>query len=150
MRPTAGTRLIDAYEALTGALVAALSQIDVQVLDGPRVAQELEPDVLLVGYSQDAGMTLSHQRAGLGSRIDETFTVRCFFSTVSGDTELTARRARVRQMLDVVAALCALERPLGGVIDRLAFGEQLDLEQEQTEDGAVCELEFSLTGHILR
>lgn len=150
MRPGNGTAVIAAYEALAGALRAALEPAGVQVLDGPRVAEELADDVLLVGYSGDYGLTMSHMRAGLGNRIDETATLYCLFSTVSGDTDLPARRARAQEVLDVVAAICALERPLAGLVDRLGFGESIDFQQAQTEDGAVCELSFSLVGRILR
>lgn len=150
MEPTNGTRLIAAYEALSGALRAVLEPQRVQVLDGPRVAEDLQEDVLLVGYSPDAAVSATHQRAGLGARITETFELRCLFSTVSGDTDLRARRQRVQDVLDLIAAMCALDRPLGGAVDRLGFGESLDLQQEQTSDGAVAELSFSLVGRILR
>lgn len=150
MEPTNGTRVIAAYEALSGALRAVLEPAGVQVLDGPRVAEDLEPDVLLVGYSAEAAATASHERAGMGSRITETVEIRCLFSTASGDTDLNLRRARVQEVLDLIAAVCALDRPLGGAVDRLGFGGNLDLQQEQTRDGSVAELSFSLVGRILR
>lgn len=150
MEPTSGTRVIAAYEALSGALRAVLEPAGVQVLDGPRVAEDLQPDVLLVGYSAEAALSATHERAGLGGRINETLELRCLFSTASGDTDLPARRARVQEVLDLIAAVCATQRPLAGAVDRLGFGASLDLQQEQTRDGAVAELSFSLLGRIIR
>jgi hypothetical protein len=150
VEPTSGTRVIQAYEALSGALRSVLEPAGVQVLDGPRVAEDLQPDVLLVGYSPEAALTATHERAGLGARITESIELRCLFSTASGDTELSQRRARVQEVMDLISAMCALQRPLAGAVDRLGFGESLDLQQEQTRDGAVAELSFSLTGRILR
>ncbi|MFB9378595.1 hypothetical protein ACFFKU_06870 [Kineococcus gynurae] len=150
MRPQSGTRLITAYTAVLDLLTAQLVTVGFEVIDGPRAAQNLPNDVLLLATGGDIGMTMTQARAGLGARRDESFTLRAVLSTWSGDTDLGVRRERIEAALNVLDQLTTDRTLFTGVLDDLRLGEDFGMEQQQTTDGAVIEVVLTLVGRILR
>ena len=82
-------------DALIAAATAAMPE-GAQVVDGPRAAQELASDVLIVGQFSEGGTVRSSQTraAGLGTRPAESFAVQCILSSWSGDPGMKPRRDR--------------------------------------------------------
>lgn len=136
--------------AVVDALIAAFTEAlpNAQVVDGPRTAQELADDVVIVGQFSDAGSVRSTQvrQQGLGSRPQETFTVQCVLSSWSGTPGMRARRVRAGEMLAAVDTALRADMTLGGVADNVTLGENIEWLQDQTNSGPVCEVAFEVTG----
>lgn len=145
--PTRIPAVIDALvQTMTDAMPAG------SVLDGPRSIQDLPNDVLLIGFSApglpavDSDLSRSE---GLGHRYEETFEVRCLISSAAGGTNIKARRDACFAILQKVEATLKESAGLGGVADAVTLGPSQAWGEEQTQDGAVCEVSFSIVGRAL-
>lgn len=119
------------------------------VLDGPRTAEDLPEDVVVIGQPNTGGESVTNdvERAeGLGHRYVETFEVYCVASSVGGDTDMKARRDRCLELVQLLEQGLKQDRGLGGVCDLVGLGPSMNWAQAQTPDGSVCEVAFSVVG----
>lgn len=129
---------------------------NVNIFDGPVVLEsEYEhPDTLFIGDTgDDAPSGSSQQEFGpygrtTGSR-DETGTILCTAESTSGDTDMRARRERVKEIVAAVEGLvrqnvlATSDPTLGGAVLWCRITNQ-ELRQSQTQDGAFAEMAFAL------
>lgn len=144
------TRVPAVIDALMARLTARLSDTD--VLDGPPRQQELQPDVVIIGYPGQDGLSWDNtleRQPGLGNRLAETFEINCIVSSISGDEAMKPRRDRCLQLLAQISDALQEDRALGGVCDVVTLGPSAPGTQAQTPDGSVCEVLFAITGKAL-
>lgn len=120
---------------------------DVQVLDGPTVAQ-LERDVLAVGTGDPAVMT-ERSAPDYNGRVTETGEIICAYSSWSGDTDMSERRGRVYDLFAELEAALRANPTLADtdgapVVDDCYIGDRGELMQRQ-QKGAIAALGFSVT-----
>ena len=136
--------------AVIDALVTRLTGAQgCQVVDGPRAAQDVENDVVVIGMPDGSGeaVTSTIERAqGLGNRLNETFAIWGVISSFAGDVDIKPRRDRVAAIFADLDAALKQDRALGGVADIVGLGGDLAWRQAQTKDGAVCEVSFQIVG----
>ena len=126
---------------------------DWQVVDAGVGAQDADPDVLIVGFSDFDGTAVTEdvaQTQGLGrGRYTETIDVRCILSSESGDEDVAARRDRCLEGLALVeAALTADYGPT--VVDQWHMAGSRAWAQSQTPQGAACEVIFTVQCRVTR
>ena len=120
------------------------------VLDGPRAAQDLRDDVLVVGVGNgdnaEAYTVEREQQEGLDARIIETITVNCELSTWSGDAaaEMAPLRTRLVSMLAAIDVLAKADQRLGGACDGFFMGPRERWWPLQSSDGPGMGVEFSV------
>lgn len=137
---------------MVDALVARVTELlgdTALVLDGPRAAEDLPDNVVVIGQPSTAGESVSNdveRVQGLGHRYAETFEVYCVVSAVSGDTSMKALRDRCHAMIALIEQGLKQDTGLGGACDLAGLGPSMQWAQAQTEDGAVCEVAFSVVG----
>lgn len=132
-------------EAIAGvkALFAAANP-GVQVVDGPaRSDAELEDETFVVGYGQPAYM-LNRSAPDYGGRVTETGDVVCAISVYSGSSDMTIVRARAVELLASFEAVLREDPTMTGRVDDSMLGDTMEGTQEQTEDGAVAALAFTV------
>ena len=142
------TRVPATVDALVERLTIAFGS-EALVLDGPRAAQDLPPDVVVIGQPNTVGEAFNNdvtRTDGLGHRYVETFEIYCVVSSTCGDTDMKARRDRCLEMLAVVENALKEDRGIGGACDVAGLGPNMRWAQAQTKDGAVCDLAFSVVG----
>lgn len=138
--------------AVLAALVERVQVPGVENLYGPQAAQTLHGDVLLIGFGGDGNpaVHVDIERAeGLGNRLVEVTTVRCLFSTISGDIDMRARVERAGVFMAALDVALKADQGLGGVTDRVTLGPNADWVLAQTNDGAVCEVPFEIVTEAL-
>ncbi|PWK81730.1 hypothetical protein C8D88_116142 [Lentzea atacamensis] len=141
--------LCRAYKEVPGSPLA-----NVNIFDGPVVLEsEYEhPDSLFIGDSGDDIPSGSSQQdfgpygRTTGSR-DENGTILCTAESASGDTDMSARRARVAEIVGAVEdlvrqnVLATSDPTLGGSVLWCRITNQ-ELRQSQTTEGAFAEMLF--------
>jgi hypothetical protein len=148
------TRVPAMVAALFAKLREGFKDDVVDDIDGPPVTLAgLGDDVLSVGFSAPGGLSIDVQvekQQGLGApRYAEVFQVFMVFSSVSGDTDLEARRARCLWALTKVQTILEADRGLGGVVDAVGLGPAMEWGQDQHEDGCTVAVGFSIVGSAL-
>lgn len=148
------TRVPAAVDALFARLTAGFDGDGVDVIDGPPISVAgLGEDVLSVGFSAPGGLAIDNEltkQQGLGGpRYAEVFQVYMVFSSVSGDTDMKARRDRCLWAIEKVQAALEEDVGLGGVVDSVALGPAMEWGQEQHSDGCTCAVGFSIVGSAL-
>lgn len=150
MRSQATSSLPAVIDALLVTWRAALAGAGdaTEVFDGPIGANTpAGGDVVVVGVEPPTAAAEGQQEPhGLGNRLQEDFTVHCRVSSLSGDTDMKARRDRAYAILAILTAVLKTNPTLGGVCDRVFLGRELTLWQGQITDGAVAEVAFDITG----
>lgn len=138
-----------AYAAIPGSPLE-----NVNIFDGPVVLESeyVHPDSLFIGDTgDDAPSGSSQQDFGpygrtTGSR-DENGTILCTAESTSGDTVISTRRARVKEIVGAVEdlvrqnVLATSDPTLGGSVLWCRITNQ-ELRQSQTVDGALAEMLF--------
>ncbi|MFZ3569958.1 hypothetical protein ACOKM5_23410 [Streptomyces sp. BH097] len=149
----ATSRVGAAVDALLAILRAAPALADAEVIDGPPAVNYTSRRRLYVGWApgadQAAAIEQSFNSAGARTR-DENFTITGYAEVRAGDKDMALRRAAVFELLAEVedalrATDAAPEAPtLGGVVlwAHLTAGS---LTQDQTSDGALAGLAFTVT-----
>ncbi len=144
---TGPTRIPAVVDALVTTMKAAIGER--AVLDGPRSIEDLPNDVLLIGFSAPGTPAVESEvsRAqGLGHRYDEVFEINCLISSAAGGTDIKARRDACFEILKKVEQALKASAGLGGVADSVTLGPNQNWGEAQTQDGAVCEIAFSIVG----
>ena len=99
-----------------------------QVLDGPRAAQELADDILVVGTGNaDTAEAYSSEldvQAGLTERLQERIAVHCEISTWNGDQDngVPTLRSKLVTALGVLDGAFRADQHLAGTCDRVYLG----------------------------
>lgn len=139
------------------AVVTALhTQVDAAltkpVYDGPRPTSAADPDYVLIGSTGDDGddaatNDLSLSSLGPGTWTDHDGEIVGSVWSVTGGTDMTACRAAAQATFDAVKAAIDADRTLGGVLKMpgLARVSRAALRQQQTSEGAVCRIAFTVT-----
>lgn len=152
MRPSS-SRVPAVVDALVTRLSATLGGTagplgDVQVLDGPRAAEDVRDDVLLVGVSGEgvSSINATTRSQGMGGRLAESFEVQCLISSLSGEPGMKQRRDRAAAVFAAVDGALRGDQTLDGVCDQVMLGPDVAWVQAQTPQGPVCEVAFTVTG----
>lgn len=147
------TRVPAFLDALDTRLRATLVADDWQVYDGPPADPNLDGDVFVFGIPDESGsaVTVSSERAdGLDIRYDETLTVRCVLSHLTGDVDdMSGARTRVKSGVDIIDTALRQDRGIGGVVDLTHLGDEEDWRQAQTQDGLAVECAFTIVAKVL-
>lgn len=124
---------------------------DVSVLDGPRAAQALADDVLVVGVGNSDGdeayASQTDVQDGLSGRLVETITINCELTTWSGDhaAEMAPLRTHLAGILAAIDAGFRADQQLAGTCDRIHLGPRARWYGLQSDDGPGMGVEFSVT-----
>lgn len=141
--PQVAAKLIDLFHTATG----------VQVTDGPHLG-ELDDEAMCVGLTEGPerpGYTTTINRMpSMGrTRLREDFTIRCFLSLITGETDMAALRARAGQILGQVAAALADEYVVTDLWDKVVLGDRTEWIPVQADSGAVLSVFFTVDGSCL-
>lgn len=124
----------------------------VQVINGPRAAQDIENDAVLVALTPmgaEAIATTSTDN-GLGGRRSENFTVWNLVSCYHGDEDVDGLYARAGAILTDIETGLAVPDALAGVADDLQLGTDMTWTPAQFAQGVALEVSFTITGRCLR
>lgn len=145
-----------AIDALVSILRASSALSGVRVIDGPpagSTSDQADNDYVYVGWQPDsdiaAEMTQDFNAAGARTR-DEAFTIPGTIDTWSGDTDMSARRARAFVLLaaleDAIRATGA--NPTAPNLNSTVLWAHLtngNLEQASTEKGVRARIPFAVS-----
>lgn len=143
-----------ALDALLTILRTGIDPNELTVLDGPAL-NNVPADVVFVGYQPGDTIAVNLQQdfayAGARRR-DETFEIRGLIESRSGDTDMQARRARAFEIFGLIeTALRATDAaPTAPTLNGTVLWAHLtagDLMQDQTPDGAVVDLAWTISCH---
>lgn len=158
MQPTT-TRVDAVVPALISALRTALA--GVQVLDGPRAAQELADTVLQVGIGNsdnaEAYSSDTEREPGLSGRLSEIITINCELTTWSGaqdDIQLQGGgttpggvgplRTRLTGIIGQIDGLFRADQQLAGTCDLVNLGPRARWYALQSDTGPGVGVEFAV------
>jgi hypothetical protein len=117
---------------------------DTQVVDGPaRNDAELEDETFVVGYG-DQAFLLERSEPDYGGRVTETGEIVCAVSVYSGGSDMAVVRGRVVALLSAFEAVLREDPTMGGRVDDAALGATMEGSQNQTEDGTIAALAFTV------
>ena len=135
-----------AIAALVSGLPGATGLTGVDVHDGPPMTGEA-PDYVCIGFDPVEPLTAvegDQVPASLGNRArEESYEIVCSLAAWSGDTAMSARRARAMQLLAAIEAWLRTNITLGGAV-RTAQIASYSLLQEQTDQGASAGVRFRI------
>ena len=115
----------------------------VQVIDGQPLRDDIEPDVIVVGYSPvQPSVDAAEYTPEIRGEI-ERFDVACLASSWSDQQSAKVVRDRVFGLYDSVDGALAADPTLGGAVIR-ALVRVLGLDQAQTDKGATATIEFTV------
>lgn len=118
----------------------AITQPDVQVLDGPDIV-DVGQDVIAVGITADDSIvSADYPTAGLVVQA-ETYDLECLVRSWNGDPDLAARRARAVQLFEEVARLVKGNPTLDQTVARARI-VRADYHPLRLPEGAVATLSF--------
>jgi hypothetical protein len=145
------TRIHDVVDALVDLIEAAAP--DLQVADGP-VIGEILSEAICVGFTEGAdspGYSTEYVRQdGMGRvRYQEAWSVRCFLTISSGDTDMRALRARGADILGLIAAALADRTRDEAAWDRAVLSGSADWVPVITDQGGLVNVFFSVEGASL-
>ena len=135
----------DAVDGLLALLTASTALRGVQIIDG-QPTQTPTKDVVAVGYAEDgAAITTSQTPRGLGNqRRAETFDIACTISAWTGAMVAKTVRDRAFAIFDACETAIVAGATLGGAVI-YAGVTQTSVSQYQTDQGAVCDLVFTVS-----
>ena len=125
------------------------------VLDGPRAAQTLRDDVLVVGVGNgehaEAYLSETKPEQGLSGRLQEMLTVNCEIVTWSGRqaAEMAPLRTKLVGYLAAIDLAFMADQQLGATCDRIYLGNKARYWPLQSEDGPGMGVEFSVVAEAL-
>ena len=134
-----------ALDGLVAVLSASAALRGVQIFDG-QPTTDTPKDFIAVGFSEDGpAVSFNHSPAGLGNaRRAETFDITCVVSSWNGGTNAATVRNRAFAMFSA----CEAAIRAGGTLNASVLFAQVvqgSVTQMQTEQGAVCDVEFSVS-----
>ena len=141
-----------AIDGLIAALKSNTHLSSVQVIDG-QPTTDLPGDYILIGFGDDTGasVTGSQVPASLGNlRRAETYTINCEISAWQGSTNMKIVRDRAFYILAAVEDVVRSNATLNAAVMFADFGQNIDLNQIQTTQGAVAVIKFTISIKITR
>jgi hypothetical protein len=133
-------------------IVVMMGLVGPKVLDGPPVGLWPDEDCIIVGWQRDAGQP---DVAGAGARVghvegfvstdQETFTIACMVSVVSGDMTMGPLRDRVFGYYDAIAAAIRQDDTLLGSVARAQLSTASMAQYLYQEAGGVVEIAFDIS-----
>jgi hypothetical protein len=141
-----------AIDGLIAALKTNTQLSSVQVIDG-QPTTDLPGDYVLIGFGDDSGASVSGTQtpASLGNlRRSEQYTINCEVSAWQGSTNMKIVRDRAFQILASVEDVVRSNATFGGAVMFADFGQNIDLNQIQTAQGAVAVIKFTISIKITR
>lgn len=133
---------------LTAMWTAALT--DVNVVDGPQVTSDAADDWLFVGYNGDIpdeyneGATGQQSLMAFAKVKGDDGPVTCAVVSRSGDSNITATRARANAVLSAAEVAIRADMQLGGLVMH-AYVSDYRYSPVQTQSGAKVRLVFTVT-----
>lgn len=117
----------------------------VTVIDGPLVSADVPDDYVTVGYvDNDQGGSYTQVQDPNGFQWQETGTVRCQLSCVTGDADLPAVRVRAFALIDAVEAAVRADRRLGVLSPSGTSELDVDVLSLSNANGTAQQLTFTL------
>jgi hypothetical protein len=133
--------------------LATNSVSPVQVINGPRAAQSIDPDALLIAITpggSEAVSVSSTPAPGLGGRPVDSFTVWALISCYHGDDDVQGLYDRAGTILDQLETGLTTAGGLPGLADDLQLGPDFTWTPAQFQNGVAVEVSFTITGRVLR
>lgn len=139
------TTVPDVLAALVAVCRRALGEV--QVLDGPRRAEDLQDDFVVIGNGNEAGDRPAvrvdvEEREGLTVRPREVLTVGCFLSTFGGESA-APRLARAGELLARIDLALRDDPSLNGAADAAWLGDH-QWHSGPTPEGYVVNVELDI------
>jgi hypothetical protein len=149
-----------ATSAVPGAITALLAILradaglsGVQVLDGPPVGDQSDQDYVAVGWQPDGeeSVQIVQDFNAIGARTrDENFAILCWLDTWTGDSDVSARRARSFELLAVIenAIRATAGAPNAPTMSSSVLWAHLTnavLKQANTDQGVRVGIAFAVT-----
>lgn len=142
-----------ATDALVAIVRAASSVDDSAIFDGPPITDEPNDFICIGALPGDGGgEAISGEQTAqtLGNaRRSEVYAIQCYISCYGGDTNMSVRRLRAFALF---AEIETAIRSNGTLTSTVMFAEigSTGVMQEQTEDGIVVTLSFSVVVQLSR
>jgi hypothetical protein len=137
----------DALAALAAMLSAADALADVEVVDGPPVANLAAMEVVAIGYSPSEDVDAVEMTTGFGDLADstdrETYIIHCSLGVINGDRILVAARERAYELFDAIAATVAEDAQLRKSVMHAGMGSH-SLRQGDTDRGMLARINFDI------
>lgn len=150
MTGPAVTRIADVLDALIGLIETAAP--DLQVADGPVIGETLA-EAICVGFTEGQdrpGYDTTYRRQdGMGRRLVEDWSVRCFLTIASGDSEMRPLRQRAAAILGAIDAALRAQSNRPDAWDRALLSGTADWVPVITPQGGLCNVFFSVEGTSL-
>jgi hypothetical protein len=144
-----------ALDALVSIFGAASGLSGVTVVDGPPVGDQSDQDYLYVGWQFDAeggaGVEARQDFNAAGARTrDEDFDILCQLDSWTGDTDVSARRARAFVLLAAVedAIRATVVAPTAPTLNNAVLWAHLtqhSLIQQHTDSGVQVGIKFRIS-----
>lgn len=116
------------------------------VSTGPPPGGDVPAEYLAVAYGGDGRPAVSGGRAVVGhGATPETFGVWCSLSVASGDQDGAATMERADALFQVLLAVLATNRSLGGLITPPGYADLGQFEWVIEEGGDVCTVFFTVS-----
>lgn len=135
----------DAIDGLVALLGASTSLRGVKVFDGQPVT-DTPKDFIAVGYAEEGqAVSFRQEPRGLGNqRRGETFDIACVVSAWNGSTNPKTVRDRAFALYGACETAIRNGATLGAsvIFSQIVSG---GVSQFQTEQGAVCDIEFTVS-----
>lgn len=129
-------------------LIDGATAPDVDVKDGPYLADELGDKFVVVGYSTDGSPSIVARRIpaeeSLCGRPTERGDVICYINARSGNENIAEVRGYVHDIITAIEAAVRSAKDLDDTTDYIGIGNELESMYWQTADGAQCALVFSI------
>jgi hypothetical protein len=144
----------DLMDALVSAWRQAPSLEGTVVQDGPFVDQSPTQRLLCVGWTggdDETSVEGTLQQEGLARTPDrEQITVRCAAAVLRGDTDASAARRDVYELMGAAGDVIALDRTLGGVMRASVGSHQMTWNQTKNGMQAIVVFEVTTDGYTGR
>lgn len=144
------TRIADVVDALIDLIGTAAPEL--QVADGPVIGETLA-EAICVGFteSQDSpGYDTTYRKAdGMGRRLVEDWSVRCFLTIASGDVEMRPLRRRAAAILGTIDGALRDQAYRPDAWDRALLSGTADWVPVITPQGGLCNVFFAVEGTSL-
>lgn len=152
----ATSRVPAAIDALVSILRASSALSGVTVFDGPPAgsnSDQADADYVYIGWQPDSDIAaeITQDFAAAGARTrDEEFSIPCTVDTWSGDSDMSARRARAFVLLAAVedAIRATGANPTAPTLNSAVLWAHLtggSLEQASSEKGVRARIPFTVT-----
>jgi hypothetical protein len=139
--------MTSAIPAVIGALVTAVKAglPDVQVIDGPHTGEDLQDQVVFVGWSQPQPSTTVTEDLDTfhGATVTEQFNVPCQARSYSGDSDMAARRTAAFALVDAVETAALALAPAG--VNCVAHVAVVTYTPLQTQSGTQASVDFTVS-----